>query len=164
MFWRSFHLIEIGGLPAHVLLVHAVVVLGPIAGLGAIIYALVRRWWGHLAWPLGVLSLGLVPVTLLTAQAGEQLEKARPASTLVHEHAEQGDVLKVVSVTFFVLVAAMLMVTYEPFGRRLAFLGGLRGNRIVRGVLLAAGAVVGAVFIYQSVITGHSGAASVWAR
>ena len=157
-------MIEIGGLPAHVLLVHAVVVLAPIAGLGAIIYAVARRWQAYLAWPLGVLSLGLVPVTLLTAQAGEQLEKIRPASALVHEHAEQGDVLKVVSVIFFVLVAAMLMVTYEPFGRRLALLDGLRSNRILRGVLLVAAALAGAVFIYQSIITGHSGAASVWAR
>ena len=157
-------MIEIGGLPAHVLLVHAVVVLAPIAGLGAIVYAVARRWWGYLAWPLGVLSLGLVPVTLLTAQAGEQLEKIRPASALAHEHAQQGDVLKVVSVIFFILVAAMLIVTYEPFGRRLAFLGGLRGNRTVRGALLIAAALAGAFFIYQSIITGHSGAASVWAR
>jgi len=157
-------LIEIGGLPAHVLLVHAVVVLAPIAGLAAIIYAVAPRWWGYLAWPLGVLSLGLVPVALLTAQAGEQLEKARPASALVHEHAQEGDVLKVVSVIFFGLVAAMLVVTYEPFSRRLAFLGGLRDNRVVRGALLVAGAAAGAFFIYQSIITGHSGAASVWAR
>ena len=71
-------MIEIGGLPAHILLVHAVVVLAPIAGLGAIVYAAAPRWRTYLAWPLGVLSLGLVPVTLLTAQAGEQLEKARP--------------------------------------------------------------------------------------
>ncbi|CAH0160188.1 MULTISPECIES: DUF2231 domain-containing protein [unclassified Arthrobacter] len=157
-------MIEIGGLPAHILLVHAVVVLAPIAGLGAIVYAAAPRWRTYLAWPLGVLSLGLVPVTLLTAQAGEQLEKARPASALIHEHAQQGDVLKVVSVIFFVLVAAMLVVTYEPFGRRLAFLGGLRDIRSVRVALLIAGVVTGAFFIYQSIITGHSGAASVWAR
>ncbi|SDP69352.1 hypothetical protein SAMN04487914_12733 [Arthrobacter sp. ok909] len=157
-------MIEIGGLPAHVLLVHAVVVLGPLAGLGAIVYAVAPRWRSYLAWPLGVLSLILVPITVVTAQAGEQLEKARPASALVREHAQQGDVLKVFSVIFFVIVAAMLVVTYEPFGRRLAFLGGLRDNRIVRVVLLIAGAVAGAFFIYQSVITGHSGAASVWSR
>jgi hypothetical protein len=156
--------IEIGGLPAHILLVHAVVVLAPIAGLAAIIYAVAPRWWSYLAWPLGVLSLGLVPLSLLTAQAGEQLEKAVPASALVHEHALQGDVLKVASVIFFVLVAAMLAVTYEPFTRRLSILGGLRRNRIVRGILLICAAAAGAYFIYQSILTGHSGAASVWVR
>jgi hypothetical protein len=36
--------------------------------------------------------------------------------------------------------------------------------RIVRGVVLIASALAGAFFIYQSIITGHSGVASVWAR
>lgn len=157
-------MIEIAGLPAHILLVHAVVVLGPIAGLAAIIYAAAPRWRRYLAWPLGVLSLGLVPVALVTAQAGEQLEKARPATQLVREHAEQGDVLKVVSVIFFVIVAAMIIVSFEPIGRRFAFLGGLRTNRLLRTGLLVVGALAGAFFVYQSIITGHSGAASVWAR
>ena len=157
-------MIEIAGLPAHILLVHAVVVLGPIAGLAAIIYAAAPRWRKYLAWPLGVLSLGLVPVALVTAQAGEQLEKSRPSTEMVREHAEQGDVLKVVSVIFFVIVAAMIIVSFEPIGRRFAFLGGLRDNRVLRTVLLVVGALAGAFFVYQSVITGHSGAASVWAR
>lgn len=157
-------MIEIAGLPAHILLVHAVVVLGPIAGLAAIIYAAAPRWRRYLAWPLGVLSLLLVPISLVTAQAGEQLEESRPATEMIHEHAEQGDVLKIVSVIFFVIVAAMIVASYEPIGRRFAFLGRLRENRAVRLVLLVAGALAGAFFLYQSIVTGHSGAASVWGR
>lgn len=157
-------MIEIAGLPAHILLIHAVVVLAPIAGLAAIVYAAAPRWRGYLAWPLGVLSLGLVPVSLLTAQAGEQLQKARPSSALIREHAEQGDVLKAVSVVFFVVIAATLIVSYEPIGRRFAFLGPLRTHRGVRMAMLVLAAVAGGFFVYQSVITGHSGAASVWAR
>lgn len=157
-------MIEIAGLPAHILLIHAVVVLAPIAGLAAIAYASAPRWRGYLAWPLGVLSLGLVPLSLLTAEAGEQLEKARPSSALVREHAEQGDVLKAVSVVFFVVVAAALIVSHEPIGRRFAFLGPLRTNRALRLTLLVVAAAAGAFFVYQSIITGHSGAASVWAR
>ena len=157
-------MIEIAGLPAHILLIHAVVVLAPIAGLAAIAYAAAPRWRGYLAWPLGVLSLGLVPLSLITAEAGEQLEKARPASALIREHAEQGDVLKAVSVVFFVVIAATLIASHEPIGRRFAFLGPLRTNRAVRMALLVVAAAAGAFFVYQSVITGHSGAASVWAR
>ena len=156
-------MIEIAGLPAHILLIHAVVVLAPIAGLAAIVFAAVPRWRGHLAWPLGVLSLGLVPLSLLTAQAGEQLEENRPTSALIREHAEQGDVLKAVSVVFFVIVAAALVAGHDPIGRRFTFLGSLRTNRAVRTTLMVAAAAAGAFFIYQSVITGHSGAASVWA-
>ncbi|HET8878229.1 MAG TPA: hypothetical protein VFN00_02160 [Arthrobacter sp.] len=157
-------MIEIAGLPAHILLVHAVVVLGPIAGLAAIVYAVAPRWRRLLAWPLGVLALLLVPISLVTAQAGEQLQKARPATALIREHAEQGDVLKVVSVFFFVFVAAMIVVSYEPIGRRFAFLGSLRENRVVRIVLLVAGALAGVFFVYQTIVTGHSGAVSVWSR
>ena len=156
-------MIEIAGLPAHILLIHAVVVLAPIAGLGAIAYAAAPRWRGYLAWPLGVLSLGLVPLSLITAEAGEQLEEARPSSALIREHAEQGDVLKAVSVVFFMVVAATLVASHEPIGRRFAFLGSLRTNRAVRIALLVAAAAAGAFFIYQSIITGHSGATSVWA-
>ncbi|KRE81542.1 DUF2231 domain-containing protein [Arthrobacter sp. Soil763] len=157
-------MIEIAGLPAHILLVHAVVVLGPIAGLAAIIYAAAPRWRRYLAWPLGVLALLLVPISLVTAQAGEQLEESRPATEMIREHAEQGDVLKIVSVIFFVIVAAMIVTSYDPIGRRFAFLGSLRDNRAVRLVLLVAGALAGAFFLYQSIVTGHSGAASVWGR
>ena len=156
-------MIEIGGLPAHILLIHAVVVLAPVAGLAAIVYATVPRWRNYLAWPLAVLSLGLVPLSLLTAQAGEQLEKSRPSSALIREHAEQGDVLKAVSVLFFLVIAAALIVSFEPLGRRFAFLGRLRTNSAVRVAILALTAAAGAFFIYQSVVTGHSGAASVWA-
>jgi hypothetical protein len=156
-------MIDIAGLPAHILLIHAVVVLAPIAGLAAVLFATVPRWRTHLAWPLGVLSLGLVPLSVLTAEAGEQLEETRPASALIREHAEQGDVLKSVSVVFFLVVAAALIAGYEPIGRRFSFLGRLRTNRAVRMILLVVVAAAGAFFIYQSVITGHSGAASVWA-
>lgn len=156
-------MIEIAGLPAHILLIHAVVVLAPIAGLAAIVFAAVPRWRSQLAWPLGVLSLGLVPLSLLTAQAGEQLEETRPASALIREHAEQGDVLKAVSVIFFVVVAAALVASYDPIGRHFSFLGRLRTNRAVRMSLLVLAAATGAFFIFQSIITGHSGAASVWA-
>jgi hypothetical protein len=162
-------MLEIAGLPAHILLIHGVVVLAPLAGIAAIVYGAWRAARQYLAWPLGVLSLGLVPLTLVTAQAGEQLAETRPASQPLHEHVEQGDLLKYLAVAFFVVMAMMLAVTYEPFARRLGatgrqgFIGHLRNNRALRIALLAAGAVAGALLIYQSIITGHSGAVSVWA-
>jgi hypothetical protein len=162
-------MVEIAGLPAHILLIHGVVVLAPLAGFAAIVYGAWRGARPYLAWPLGVLSLVLVPLTLITAQAGEQLQETRPASHLLHEHVEQGDLLKYLTVAFFVVMAMMLAVTYEPFALRLdatwrrEFFVRLRSNRAMRIALLTAGAVAGALLIYQSIITGHSGAASVWA-
>ena len=156
-------MIEIAGLPAHILLIHGVVVLAPLAGIAAIVYGVLGVARQYLAWPLAVLSLGLVPLTLVTAQAGEQLEATRPASHLLHEHVEQGDLLKYLAVAFFVVMAMMLAVTYEPFAGRLGPVGRLQDNRAVRIAVLTVGALAGAAFIYQSIITGHSGAASVWA-
>lgn len=156
-------MIEIAGLPAHILLIHGVVVLSPLAGIAAIVYGVWRAAREYLVWPLGVLSLALVPLTLITAQAGEQLEKTRPASQLLHEHVEQGDLLKYLAVAFFVVMSAMLAVTHEPFARRLGTIGRLQDNRAVRIAVLTVGALAGAALIYQSIITGHSGAASVWA-
>jgi hypothetical protein len=71
----------IGGLPAHILLVHAVVVFGPLAGLGAVTYGLAGRTRRYLAWPLGVLALILAPLALVTASSGEQLESTRGPRT-----------------------------------------------------------------------------------
>ncbi|MET3811548.1 hypothetical protein [Arthrobacter sp. UYEF3] len=111
-----------------------------------------------------MLALVLVPISLVTAQVGEQLQQSRPATAMIQVHAQQGDVLKIVSVIFFVIVAAMIVTSYEPIGRRFAFLGRLRENRVLGVGLLMAGALAGAFFLYQSIITGHSGASSVWGR
>ena len=159
-------MIEIAGLPAHILLVHAVVVLGPIAGLAAMVYAAAPRWRPHLAWPLGVLSLGLVPVALVTAQAGEQLEKARPASQLIQDHAHQGSFLRYVAALFLVVAAVQIAAAFPSLLGRLPAFRGLAILLESRWVLPATsvlGVLAGLFLVYQSIATGHSGAASVWA-
>jgi len=157
---------EIAGLPAHILLIHGVVVLAPLAGLAAVVFALVRRSRRYLAWPLGILALLLVPLSVLTAEAGEQLEKARPVSKLIQEHAEQGSFLRYVTVLFLVAVAAQIAAAFPSvLARRPAFRS-LRGLLESRWLLPAAsvlGVLAGAFLVYQSIATGHSGAASVWA-
>jgi len=157
---------DIAGLPAHILLIHGVVVLAPLAGLAAVVFALVRPSRRYLAWPLGILALLLVPLSVLTAEAGEQLEKARPVSKLIQEHAEQGGFLRYVTVLFLVVVAAQIAAAFPSvLARRPAF-GGLRGLLESRWLLPATsvlGVLAGLFLVYQSIVTGHSGAASVWA-
>ncbi|UUL77303.1 hypothetical protein NG819_07385 [Pseudarthrobacter sp. Fe7] len=132
---------EIAGLPAHILLIHGVVVLAPLAGVLGVVFALVRRARRYLAWPLGVLALLMVPLSVLTAEAGEQLEKARPFSQLIQEHAEQGSFLRFVTVFFLAVVAAQarssLPVNPQPPARL------TRPGR-TPGVPLAAAGHVGA--------------------
>ena len=158
-------MVEIGGLPAHILLVHGVVVLAPLAGLMAVVFALWRRSRAYVAWPLGVLALGLVPLSILTAQAGEQLEKARPASDLVREHAEQGSFFRFVAVIFLVVAAAQILAAFPSALKRWQTLRGA-GRLLAARWLIPATSVLGVLsglfMVYEAVVTGHSGSASVW--
>ena len=157
---------EIAGLPAHILLIHGVVVLAPLAGLAAVVFALLRRSRRYLAWPLGILALVLVPLSVLTAEAGEQLEKAQPVSELIQEHAEQGSFLRFVAAFFLVVVAAQIVAAFPGILTRRPAFHGLRGLLEARWLLPATsvlGVLAGLFLVYQSIATGHSGAASVWA-
>ncbi|WJH26515.1 hypothetical protein JCQ34_15250 [Pseudarthrobacter defluvii] len=159
-------MMEIAGLPAHILLIHGVVVLAPLAGLAAVVFALLRRSRRYLAWPLGILALVLVPLSVLTAEAGEQLEKAQPVSELIQEHAEQGSFLRFVAAFFLVVVAAQIVAAFPGILTRRPAFHGLRGLLEARWLLPATsvlGVLAGFFLVYQSIATGHSGAASVWA-
>ena len=77
----------VNGLPAHVLLVHAVVVLVPLAALLAVVAAVwpaARRRLGFLTPLVALLALAGVP---LATEAGEWLEEHVPESPLVEQHA-----------------------------------------------------------------------------
>ncbi|WP_045731515.1 hypothetical protein [Pseudarthrobacter chlorophenolicus] len=158
-------MMEIGGLPAHILLVHGVVVLAPLAGLMAVVFALWRRSRSYLAWPLGVLAVVLVPLSVLTAEAGEQLEKAKPASDLVREHAEQGSFFRYVTVVFLLVAAAQILAAFPSAVSRWQALRGAGRLLAARWLVPATsvlGVVAGLFLVYEAVVTGHSGSASVW--
>ena len=159
-------MLEIAGLPAHILLIHGVVVLAPLAGVLAVVFALLRRSRRYLAWPLGILALLMVPLTVVTAEAGEQLEKARPASQLIQDHAHQGSFLRYVAALFLVVVAVQIAAAFPSLLGRLPAFRGLATLLESRWVLPATsvlGVLAGLFLVYQSIATGHSGAASVWA-
>ena len=159
-------MLEIAGLPVHILLIHGVVVLGPLAGIAAVAFALVRRSRRFLAWPLGLLALLLVPLSVLTAEAGEQLEKARPASQLIEEHGHQGSFLRYVTALFLVAVAVQIAAAFPSLLTRQPAFRGLRGvleSRWLGPATSVVGVLAGIFLVYQTIVTGHSGAVSVWA-
>ena len=63
------------GLPVHPLVVHAVVVLGPLAALLAVTYVVVPRWRVGLRWPLVLLSVVAAASAFVAEQSGEALEE-----------------------------------------------------------------------------------------
>ena len=93
----------IGGIPLHPLIVHAVVVLVPLASLLLLLAAVsprIRHWAGILTPITATLALVMTP---LATQSGEALEKRVEASPTLEEHTELGD-----SLLYFVLVLAIL--------------------------------------------------------
>src|SRR5664279_953567 len=82
---------QVNGLPAHILLVHAVVVLVPITALLVVLSAT----WPAARRRLGLVTPGMALVTFLsiplTTQAGEWLQHRVPDTAAVRTHASMGD-------------------------------------------------------------------------
>ncbi len=168
---------EISGLPAHVLLVHAVVVLVPLAALALVLAALwpaFRRRAGIVVPLLALIALAMVPVT---TDAGEWLERRVPRSHLIHEHTELGDTLLPWAIGLFVLAAGVWVLyrwSRSPFAERRPGDSqqdeagqtteptrprGLTALRVVVAVLALAVSVGAVVQTYR---IGESGARAAW--
>jgi hypothetical protein len=108
---------RINGLPAHVLLVHAVVVLIPLAAL----LLLASAWWPAARRKLGLLTPLVALVALLlvpvTTHAGEWLRDRVPATPLIQRHAELGDSLLPWAVAMFAVAVFLWYVHDGPAQR-----------------------------------------------
>lgn len=101
----------INGLPLHPLLVHAVVVLLPLAAVGSIIIALVPKWRRRYWLPvlvLAVLGIGAVPIT---QQAGEELyNNIKVNNPELAHHRDLGNGLLPYAIAFGVMLVLLLVV------------------------------------------------------
>jgi hypothetical protein len=153
---------ELNGVPLHPLVVHAVVVLGPLAALTGLLYAAVPRWRWLLRWPLLVLAVLTAATAFLATTSGDDLLEARPGlEELVEEHQERGELLRNVAlahVPVSVLAAwALGGVSALASGRGAQETRGALG--MVAAVLLAAASVALLVTLF---LAGDSGAQAVW--
>ena len=147
-------------MPLHPLVVHAVVVLGPLAALTGLVYAAVPRWRWLLRWPLVVLGVVVAVTALVAVAAGEDLLASRPElAPIVADHEEAGEMLRNVALGYVVVAG----LAAWALGGTSALASG-RGARETRlgipvAVLLAVGAVALLVTVY---LAGDSGSAAVW--
>jgi hypothetical protein len=81
----------VNGLPAHILLVHAIVVLLPLAALLLVLTAGWPATRRRLAGPNAILSVLVVALVPVTTSAGEWLEHRVAATALLRDHTELGD-------------------------------------------------------------------------
>ena len=144
------------GLPAHPLVVHAAVVLLPIAAIALVVVAAIpraRRVYGPIV--LGVAIAATIAVGL-AQQSGESLEGDVKKTELVEEHTEQGETVLPWAIAVTVVSA---LVAAEPYTRkRLDSLS----PRLVTAVLVGASLIVGVGATWTVIEVGHSGATSVW--
>lgn len=141
------------GLPLHPLAVHVPVVLLPLGALGLLVLIVVPRWRAPLAWPI-VGILGVATVGALVAKLSGEALAARVGSPGQHE--QLGNWLLATSAVLF--VAALAWWLWQRRSARARRSTGVMG--VLAGMLLGTLAL-GAVII--AVLTGHSGATSVWA-
>lgn len=135
------------GLPLHPLVVHAVVVLLPLAVIGAIAVALRPVWRQTYGWLVAGLLVAATALTPVATSSGEALEKrvGDPG-----RHAELGDQLIWFEIALLVVLVAMLVLH-----RRGVVSAAARGVAVL--VLIAS--VAAAVQVYR---VGDSGAKAVW--
>ena len=167
----------INGLPAHILLVHAVVVLIPLSALLMVLVAIWPAARTRLVWPTAVLSvLALISVPL-TTDAGEWLEHRVARSELVRTHTELGDSMLPWAIALAVVALALLgrhlysgratVGRHEGPGAALIESRRSTGDPQVGGFLATiAIAVIALVVAIGSVVTvyriGDSGARAAW--
>lgn len=147
---------ELFGLPAHPLVVHAAVVLLPLAAVATLVCAAVPR--ARRSYAVVALGLALVAVVAvgLAQGSGEELEERVDETALVEEHTEQGE--RVLPWAIGVAVAAAAVAAIPMVARRRPTLP----TKTVTAVVVAVSLVVGVGATWTVVDVGHSGAKATW--
>lgn len=139
----------ITGLPLHPLVIHAVVVLGPLTALLLVVYALKPTWRTGLRWPTLLLGVVSAVSAWFATESGEAFE--RRVGEPGYDHAEKGDLA---AISLYVLLAAAVVVIFL-----LAKAGDAAKVSAVATVVAVAAAAFSLFAVFNA---GHSGASSVW--
>jgi uncharacterized membrane protein len=153
---------ELRGVPLHPLVIHAVVVLVPLAAIAAIAMSVPKdRWIAR--WPALLLTLGATAATFVATRTGEDLAKDRglDALPLVKTHEEWGERLMIAMWVFTALVIVAFWVLphvtrLSGAQDRVAKVAALEKPLMALVPLAAVAALV------LVVLTGDAGARAVW--
>jgi hypothetical protein len=181
-------IITLFNLPAHPLVVHAVVVVLPLAAFGGLLIAVspsLRRRFGVAVLLLAAAGVGLVP---LATQTGAELKSVLPPNNpLIEAHQQRGDDVLPYALAFGITVVLLVIagrLSDREHGAAQAAItaaataqtstaqtsttegtGATAAPRTWRRIALVAAALValsGAAVTVQVVRTGHSGSTAVW--
>ena len=139
----------ITGLPVHVFVTHAVVVLLPMAVVMLVLVVAFPRLRQNYRYPaVGIAIIGALSA-IVAEQSGEALE-ARVG--VAEEHSEWGEMLPPVAVALAVLSVIWLIVSRMSSSR----------GKILAAVIGGVVIIVGIVAVVITVLAGHSGADATW--
>ena len=144
------------GLPAHPLIVHAVVVLVPLAALSGLVVALwpaARERYAPLA--LAIATLALISIPLAT-HTGEVLESHVRPSAFVERHTEMADGLLPFAALLWLAMAVLVGIRWFARSRTPNWPRYAAGGAAVMAVVAAVASGV------QVARIGDSGARAAW--
>lgn len=160
----------LGSLPLHPLIVHAVVVIGPLSALGALGYVLVARWRPWLRWLVALGALATAGAAQIARVSGEYLADAvtgghLPQTGPLADHMLLGHRLAWVAVGWAALAVVITLLVPAVTAAHRDEAGARPPRRpagaasVVLDLLLLAGAVA---LVYMVVRTGDAGSHAVW--
>jgi hypothetical protein len=141
----------ITGLPVHVFITHAVVVVLPLAVLSLILVIAIPRLRAHYRLPAVVLALGGALSAVIAEQSGEALEERVGSAG---QHSEWGEMVTPAAVALAVLSVIWLIVSRMASSR----------GKVLAGLIGAGVIVAGIIAVIFTVLAGHSGAEETWSE
>jgi hypothetical protein len=152
---------KLAGLPAHALLVHAAVVLVPLAAIALAALCWKAEWRKHYSLPVALLSVGAAVFAYLAKSSGEPLEdrvedaaEAAGVRARFGDHPEQGDTAFIFALLLAIAAVGVWLV--DRYGAR----WGLPKRSPM--VVYALALVPAALALITMIVAGHSGAELVW--
>jgi VanZ family protein len=146
----------IAGLPAHALLVHAIVVLVPLTALLEILCALWPAARQRLVWLVLAFGVVVMVLTPLTAAAGSWLyDQNQVHQPITDIHAERGEWMKYFAIGLLVVAIAQAVQHWRESRSE-------EPKRVVAVAIAVLAVVVGVSSIVAVWWVGDSGAHSVW--
>lgn len=145
----------LNGLPAHILLVHFVVVLVPLTAVLTVVCALWPAARRRFVWLNLALAVAVVVLTPITTEAGEWLERRVGANPDLRTHTHLGDTFLYFAVAS-VVVAGLIAVVHVRESRE-------RGlSRLLVGAVAVVAIAASAAVTVQIYRIGESGSGSAW--